>query len=36
MKLALLLAAPLALAACATTPPEPQDGIARARRNERV
>ena len=36
MKLALLLAAPLALAACATTPPEPQDGIARAGLNERV
>jgi hypothetical protein len=36
MKLALLLAAPLALTACATTPPEPQDGIARAGLNERV
>ena len=36
MKLALALAAPLALLACATTPPEPEDGIARAGLNERV
>ena len=36
MKLALALAAPLALFACATTPPEPEDGIARAGLNERV
>ncbi len=36
MKLALLLIAPLALGACATTPAEPQDGIARAGLDERV
>ena len=36
MKLICTLAAPLALAACATTPASPQDGIARAGLNERV
>ena len=36
MKLAAALAVPLALAACATVPPEPADGIARAGLNERV
>jgi hypothetical protein len=36
MKPLCVLAAPLALAACATTSPEPQDGIARAGLNERV
>ena len=36
MKLALLLAAPLALTGCATTPAEPRDGIARAALNEGV
>lgn len=39
MKIALAFAAPLALAACATTaeaPPASQDGIARAGLNERV
>ena len=36
MKLPLALAVPLALAACATTPPEPEDGIARAGLGERV
>lgn len=39
MKIALALAAPLALAACATpveAPPVPQDGIARAGLGERV
>jgi hypothetical protein len=36
MKLLCILAAPLALAACATAPPAPQDGIARAELGERV
>jgi hypothetical protein len=36
MKLAPLLAAPLALAACTTVPPAPSDGIARAGLGERV
>ena len=36
MKPSNILAIPLALAACATTPPEPEDGIARAGLNERV
>jgi hypothetical protein len=36
MTRALLLAATLALAACATTPAEPHDGIARAGLKERV
>ena len=36
MKRLFILAAPLALAACATTPAEPQDGIARAGLGERV
>ena len=36
MKPLRILAAPLALAACATTPAEPQDGIARAGLSERV
>ena len=36
MKLALLLTALLALAACVTTPASPQDGIARAGLDERV
>lgn len=36
MKPLSILAIPLALAACATTPPEPQDGIARAGLDERV
>ena len=36
MKFFRILAAPLALAACATTPAAPQDRIARAGLNERV
>lgn len=36
MKLVRTLAAPLALAACTTTPPAPDDGIVRAGLNERV
>jgi len=36
MKPLFALAVPLALAACVTTPAEPQDGIARAALNERV
>ena len=36
MKRLFILAAPLALVACATTPAEPQDGIARAGLGERV
>ena len=36
MKRLFAVAVPLALAACVTTPAEPQDGIARAALNERV